>query len=106
MNLRQLDKLDGVTTSLAILISDHAYYKHFLTNFLTVIKLICRFSWTDIALDILGMYPTMATAAGTESGWRTESYLQALIVLARKPFLIGSESDQLPFWKTLLKNSS
>jgi hypothetical protein len=99
--------LDGVTTSLAILISDHAFYKHFLTNLLTVIKLICRFLWTDIALNILEEYPKMATAAGTdESEWRTESYLRALKLLARKPFPIGSKSDQLPFWKTLLKNSS
>jgi hypothetical protein len=29
-----------------------------------------------------------------------------LNLLAGKPFAIGSESsDQLPFWKTLLKNS-
>ncbi|XP_062162644.1 ankyrin repeat-containing protein ITN1-like isoform X2 [Alnus glutinosa] len=69
-------------------------------------------SWTiqndlyDIALKILKKYADMATAAGTdESGWPTESYLRALKLLARKPFPIGSESDQLPFWKTLLKNS-
>ncbi|XP_062162588.1 uncharacterized protein LOC133869567 isoform X2 [Alnus glutinosa] len=71
-------------------------------------------SWTiqndlyGIALDILDdqKYPNMATAAGTdESGWPTKSYLLALKLLARKPFLIGSESDQLPFWKTLFKNS-
>ncbi|XP_062162606.1 ankyrin repeat-containing protein ITN1-like [Alnus glutinosa] len=59
----------------------------------------------DIALKILEEHPNMATAAGTESGWRTETCTKALKLLARKPFPIGSESDQLPFWKTLLKNS-